>query len=117
MTFHKSKNNTTFVCEPVWLFVRCTKPCYQWTFSRCVANDTYVPENSRKLLKTPIYLFLWFMFPTCYHTSFYPLSFHFLPRSQSARISYFLLASPTQGHLLLLLAELHCTMFLILSKF
>lgn len=31
-------------------------------FSRHIASDTYVPENSRKLLKTPIYLFLWLFF-------------------------------------------------------
>lgn len=121
MTIHKSKDNTMLLCEPVWLFVCCTKTVLPVDIFQ-IHNKWYiVPENSRNLPKTHIYLFLWFfsfllllvilschflffplwflwfIFPACYHTSFWPLSFHFLRRSQSARTSFFRLASPTQG--------------------
>lgn len=80
MTFHKSKDNTMLVCEPVWLFVHCTELCYPWGSSRYIANDTHVPENSGKLLKTPIYLFLCFgFFHFFFYQSYFPCVFSSFP--------------------------------------
>lgn len=106
-------------CEPVCLFVCCTKLCYQWHFldiQQVIHMYQRILENFSKLLFIysfdyfsfllllvilsfhflffPLW-FLWFIFPTCYHTSFYPLSFPFFAMQSicssfifSARISH-----------------------------